>query len=65
MLAFCGEPLAYVIDSVRSRARQKPGKNRLTGESACPTRLQIPRQFSGTDAFVRPLARPTDFFNAS
>lgn len=31
---------------------EKPGKNRLAGESACPTRLQIVRPQSGIDAFV-------------
>ena len=40
-------------------------KNRLAGESACPTRLQALRQQGGTDAFVCQAGHPPDFFTAS
>ena len=36
----------------QSRARETLGRNRLAGESACPTKMPALAHQSGTDAFV-------------
>ena len=48
-----------------SRDREKLRKNRLAGESACPTMTQALANQRGTDAFVCQHCDPGDFFSPS